>query len=72
VLNNRSKTQDTLMAWRTPGLQTESIRARLRDSCPSQPRGNDLEAKIAHQLINDPALFVRALNLTADTHQAHK
>ena len=72
VLNNRSKTQDTLVAWRTPGLQTESIRARLRGSCPSQPRGNDLEEKIAHQLINDPALFVRALNLTADTHQAHK
>ncbi len=70
VLNNRSKTQDTLVAWRTPGLQNESIRARLRDSCPSQTRGNDLEAKIARQLINDPALFTRALNLTADTHQA--
>jgi len=70
VLNNRSTTQDTLVAWRTPGLQNESIRARLRDSCPSQPRNNDLEAKIANHLINDPTLFARVLNLTADTHQA--
>jgi carboxyl-terminal processing protease len=70
VLINRSKTQDTLVAWRTPGLQNESIRARLRDSCPSQPRGNGLEARIANHLINDPTLFARVLNLTADTHQA--
>ncbi|MDA1089900.1 MAG: S41 family peptidase [Proteobacteria bacterium] len=71
VLNNRSNTQDTLMAWRKPGRQDETNRARLRESCPSQPRRNQLEARVASQLINDPALFARTLNLTAAPHQAH-
>ncbi len=71
VLNNRLKTEDTLIAWRKPGYRDEAKRARLRDSCPSQRRGDGLETKIARQLINDPALYARALNPTAATHEAH-
>lgn len=70
VLENRLKTEDTLIAWRKPEFQDEIRRARLRDSCPSQRRRNQLEARLASLLINDPGLYDRALNLTAATHEA--
>jgi len=72
VLNNRTKTQNTLEAWRKPVRPDAHQRAKLRDSCPAQPRRYQLDANVAAQLINNPALFTRALNLTADAHQAHK
>lgn len=70
ALNNRSETEATFVAWRKPGLQDEDKRARLRASCPSRRRTDDLDNQIARQLINNPALYARALTITSVTHEA--
>ncbi|NQV85050.1 MAG: PDZ domain-containing protein [Rhodospirillales bacterium] len=70
ALNNRIKIEDMLVAWRRPVLQDQGKRTQLRNSCPSQRRRGDLELKIAQRLIAQPALYARALGLTAATHQA--
>lgn len=70
VLANRAKTEETLDAWRTPGLRDEAKRRQLRDSCPSQRRRKAVEVKIARRLIEDSALYARALTLSSATHEA--
>ena len=70
ALNNRSETEATFVAWRKPGLQDEDKRARLRASCPSRRRTDDLDNQIARRLINNPALYARALTITSATHEA--
>ncbi len=70
VLNDRSKTEATFVAWRKPGLHGKDKRARLRQSCPSQRRTDDLDNQIARRLINNPALYTRALTMTSATHEA--
>jgi hypothetical protein len=69
-MTDYAKTEETLVAWRQPGLREEPKRTSLRASCPSQRRRDDFEIKIAHKLIGDQTLYTRALNLTAATHQA--
>lgn len=70
VMTDHAKTEETLIAWRQPGLRDEPKRNSLRASCPSQRRRDDFEIKIAQKLIGDQTLYARALNLTAATHQA--
>ncbi|MEE9317264.1 MAG: S41 family peptidase [Rhodospirillales bacterium] len=70
VMTNRSKTEETFVAWRKPGLRAEPTRNRLRTSCPAQRRRDEVEILIARELIQDQTLFAQALNLTAATHQA--
>ena len=70
VMNDREKIEDTFVTWRKAALEDKSKRAQLRNSCPSQRRRKDLELKIAKHLISQPALFTRALDLTAATHEA--
>ncbi|MBC8339914.1 MAG: PDZ domain-containing protein [Alphaproteobacteria bacterium] len=70
IMQNRSIIEDMLLAWRKPAMQAEETRNRLRESCPSQRRHKGLELQIARHLITRPALFARALDLTAATHQA--
>ncbi|MFQ5765369.1 MAG: S41 family peptidase, partial [Rhodospirillales bacterium] len=70
VLANRTKTEETLYAWRTPGLQDEAKRRHLRESCPSQRRRDVVEVEIARRLIEDKALYARALTLSSATHEA--
>ncbi len=69
-MNDREKIEDTFVTWRKAALEDKSKRAQLRNSCPSQRRRKDLELKIAKHLISQPALFTRALDLTAATHEA--
>ena len=70
VMANRKKTEETLAAWRKPGLRAELGRNRLRTACPAQRRRDEMEILIARQLIQDQTLFTQALNLTVETHQA--
>ena len=70
VMVDREKIKDMLVNWRKAALQDKSKRAQLRNSCPSQRRRKDLELRIAYHLITHPALFARALDLTAATHEA--
>jgi carboxyl-terminal processing protease len=70
VMVDREKIEDMLVNWRKAALQDKSKRAQLRNSCPSQRRRKDLELRIAYHLITHPALFARALDLTAATHEA--
>ena len=70
AMNNRTKIEDVFIAWRKPGLPDKGKRTQLRNSCPAQRRRNDLELKIAKRLILQPALYARALDLTAATHEA--
>jgi carboxyl-terminal processing protease len=70
VMANRSKTEEVLTVWRKPEVRDEAGRNKLRESCPSQRRRKDLEADIARLLIANQALYARALNLSAPTHEA--
>jgi len=70
VMANRSKTEEVLTAWRKPEIPDEDVRNKLRQSCPSQRRSNNLETDIARRLIDDQALYAQALNLSAPTHEA--
>ena len=70
VLAKSAKTEETLNMWRKPGTRDEDSRRKLRQSCPSQRRRDDLDLKIARRLIEDQVLYARTLNLTAATHEA--
>ena len=70
VMANHEKTEETLIAWRQPGLRDEPKRNALRANCPSQRRRDDFEIRVARKLIADQTLYAQALNLTAATHQA--
>ena len=70
VMANRSKTEEVLTAWRKTEIPDEDVRNKLRQSCPSQRRRENLETEIARRLIDDQALYARALNLSAPTHEA--
>ncbi|NQU62201.1 MAG: PDZ domain-containing protein [Rhodospirillales bacterium] len=67
---NRSKTEETFVAWRQPGLRVEPKRSQLRATCPSQRRRDDFEMQVARQVLNDQALYNRALTFTAATNEA--
>lgn len=66
----RAKTQETINAWRQPGLRDDARRNELRRSCPSQRRRHQLDLDVARRLIADQALYARALTITAATHEA--
>ena len=70
VLAKSAQTEETLRTWRKPGTRNEDLRRKLRQSCPSQRRRDDLDLKVARRLINDQTLYARTLNLTAATHEA--
>ncbi len=70
VLAKSAQTEETLRTWRKPGTRDEDLRRKLRQSCPSQRRRDDLDLKVARRLINDQTLYARTLNLTAATHEA--
>ena len=61
----KAKAARTLAAWRTPGLKDEQRRRGLRVSCPAERRRKDVELRLAQQLLEDQALYARALDLGA-------
>ena len=67
----RAKTEEALNAWRLSAAFDDAKRGKLRESCPSQRRQDDLEIEMARQLLGDQALYAEALRLSAATHQAH-
>ncbi|MBI2979125.1 MAG: hypothetical protein HYY38_09990, partial [Rhodospirillales bacterium] len=67
----RAKTEEALNAWRLSSAFDDAKRGKLRESCPSQRRQDDLEIEMARQLLGDQALYAEALRLSAATHQAH-
>jgi carboxyl-terminal processing protease len=72
VTADKGKTGEMLAAWRDSGTFDDAKRAQLRETCPAQRRRDDLEVKLAHQLIEDRALYAEALGVTAAVNQAHR
>ena len=66
VISQSKKIKNVLLDWRKTSYEDKLKRAQLRNSCPSQRRLNDFELSIAKQLITNPALYKRALNLSAN------
>ena len=71
ALDQRLKTRVTFASWRTPGVQEEQRRKALRETCPSERRKAYADIRIAKYLANDRRLFVRALDISTTTAQAH-
>ena len=71
ALDQRLKTRVTFASWRTPGVQEEQRRKALRKTCPSERRKAYADIRIAKYLANDRTLFVRALDISTTTAQAH-
>jgi len=69
-MSRPSQIEAAFVSWRMPGLQDDAKRSRLRKACPSQRRTEELDSRIARQVLSDPALYTRVLNLTAATHEA--
>jgi len=63
-LEASAETVATLHDWRTPGMQPRERRDTLRRSCPSQRRLKSLEIEAARNLLQEKALYGRALDLT--------
>ena len=70
AIADRLEIKATLESWRTPGMQGEARRQKLRESCPSQRRRQDVEARAAQYILGDAALYDRVLDLSLATNQA--
>ena len=70
AIADRLEIKATLESWRTPGMQEEARRQKLRESCPSQRRRQDVEARAAQYILGDAALYDRVLDLSVATNQA--
>ncbi len=70
VIDNRRKILKILANWRKVTLEDKLQRAQLRNTCPSEGRREDLDLNIAKHLINHPALYARALDLSANINEA--
>jgi len=70
-LQQRAKIEEALNAWRLSATFDDLKRGKLRESCPSQRRQDDLEIEMARQLIGDSVLYAEAMRLSTATHQAH-
>lgn len=70
ALTDRLAIQRTFEAWRTPGIQEESRRRDLRNTCPSQRLKTDLEVRLAKHLLADAALYSQAMDVATPADQA--
>jgi len=71
TIADRQEIKTTLNSWRTPGMQKEARRQKLRETCPSQRRRQNVEARAANYILNNAALYGRILDLSATDNQAH-
>ncbi len=66
-LERRFDAPATLAAWRETGRDQSEARRILRLACPAERRDEAVETALARRLIDDRALYRRALNMTAPT-----
>ncbi len=72
AISGRLKAQVTFSSWRTPGIQEEQRRKALRDTCPPERRKAYTDVRIAKHLAKNHALYLRALDISSSTAEAHK
>ena len=60
-----------LTNWRKVTLNDKLKRAKLRNTCPSERRLEDLESSIAKYLITHPSIYQHALELSTDSNAAN-
>lgn len=61
---------DVLARWRRGGLLDEEERTRLRDTCPPERHNGTKDRDVARRIIEDRALYARALTFTSTTARA--
>ena len=71
VINKREKILKMLTNWRKVTLNDKLKRAKLRNTCPSERRLEDLESSIAKYLITHPSIYQHALELSTDSNAAN-
>ena len=76
ALVERSRTTDTMAAWRRVDIREEEKRDDLRESCPPQRRLGATDLEVARRLLADRTLYTQALDLasptaTASTERGH-
>jgi carboxyl-terminal processing protease len=69
-LEQRGKTVAIMESWRKAGLREADRRRTLRAACPAQRRHETLDIEVARRLLDDPALYLRALDVSAATATA--
>jgi len=67
ALDRHDKTLDTLTAWRSIPHTDEQTRSNLRTECPPERHTGKNDVEIARTLIEDGALYFRALDSTSST-----
>jgi carboxyl-terminal processing protease len=63
---------DVLARWRRSGIFDETERTKLRDTCPPERHGDTQDREVARRIIEDHALYARALTFTSTTVQADR
>ncbi|MBT4889447.1 MAG: PDZ domain-containing protein [Rhodospirillales bacterium] len=70
TLEDQSNTLDTLGLWRQVAIDNTAERNDLRSNCPPEKHAGAKDLDLARMLIEDSALYYRALDLTAETAEA--
>lgn len=61
ALGQHAKVLAILETWRHSNGETDEKRNRLREFCPPERRRKNLEIEVAERLMNEPALYARAI-----------
>jgi len=70
AMEDRTKGETALDAWRKPGMRDAESRRRLRETCPAERRRDPIEVEVARRILGDPTLYARALAVSGGTHEA--
>jgi len=62
----------TYESWRTPALQPEQTRSKLRQTCPPEKHKAEIEMEVAKRIFGDTTIYERTLDLSTKTSQARK
>jgi len=62
----------TYESWRTPALQPEQTRSKLRQTCPPEKHKAGIEMEVAKRIFGDAAMYEKTLDLSTGTSQARK
>ena len=65
ALNDQAASSARMEDWRRPGLKGKDEAKALRAACPSQRRGDDVDLRVALRLLKAPALYARAMGVSA-------
>ncbi|MAY68330.1 MAG: peptidase S41 [Rhodospirillaceae bacterium] len=69
-IGNEPYQADVLARWRRGGPLDEEERTRLRDTCPPERHDDAKDRDVARRIIEDRALYARALTYTSTTARA--